>query len=126
MPVKSPNVRATAVAITLAAETTAISGIPAVAGSSAASDGQTICGVINFTAGTAATAVTVRCKTAVPNQVGTSQVHTIAAGASANIPFCFADQTGDTTTTYSISLQQTAATGNGTVNEIVAYTLGEG
>lgn len=123
---KGQVARAAAVAITAATETQAISGIPVVGGSSGSNLDQTICGTINFLAGTAATAVTVRVKTSGGTLVGTAQLHTIAAGATANIPFTVVDQTGSPTASYQVTLQQTAATGNGTVNELVAYCLGEG
>lgn len=122
---RGATARALAVNIVAASDTTALAGIPAAQGSSTACLDQTIQGVVNFTAGTAATAVTVRCRTSGGTQFGTSQVVTIAAGNSANIPFMFSDVSGLATNTYTISLQQTAATGNGTANEIVAYASGE-
>lgn len=81
-----------------------------------------ISGVANFTAGTAATAVAISCVDQGGTQVGTTQTVTVAAGSSYNLAFEFTDLRGlqVSPSAYTIRLQQTAATGNGTVNEIVA------
>lgn len=123
---KAQTVRAAAVAVTLAAETTVLSGIPAAGGNSSAQISQTITGVINMIAGTGTTAVVVKCKTSGGTQVGISETDTLAAGASENIPFVFVDQTGVPTASYQITVTQTGGTANGTVNDITAYCIGEG
>jgi hypothetical protein len=122
---RGATARATAVSIVNATETTALSGIPAAGNSSTIID-QAISGVVNITAGAGTTAVVVKCKNAAATQVGTSQTHTLAATASANIPFCFLDSSGVNNTSYTITLTQTGGTGSGTANEIVAYSIGEG
>lgn len=122
---RGPSVRALAVNVPTTSATIVLSGIPAARGSSAAFQDQTISGVLNITPGTATTAVTVRCKNQGGTQFGTSQVHTVAAAAPQNIAFNFQDVSGLVNTSYQIEVQQTAATANGTVNEIVAYAGGE-
>lgn len=123
---KAQTVRATAVSLVTTAETAILSGIPAAGGSSSAQVSQTITGVINMIAGTGTTAVVVKCKTSGGTQLGVSETDTLAAGSSENIPFMFVDQTGVPTTSYQITVTQTAATGNGTVNDVIAYCVGEG
>lgn len=82
-------------------------------------------GVANITAGTAATSVQIRCRignnTITGTQVGPTLSYTIAAGASANVDFEFSDVPGLYAQAYTITVQQVAATGNGTVNDIRGY-----
>ncbi len=83
-------------------------------------------GVLNITTGAGTTAVVVKCRRRDATggitgaQVGTSQTHTLAAGASANIAFEFIDPSAPTADGYTITVTQTAGTAPGTVNEIVA------
>lgn len=133
---KSPTSRATAVTMVTTAETDVLTGIaandvtPRIEGSIGAQTvsgpNVTVSGVLNITTGAGTTAVTIRCKelSAAGTQIGTSQVHTIGAAVSGNIPFCFQDATGYSS--YKITAQATGATGNSTVNEIVAYAETDG
>jgi hypothetical protein len=83
--------------------------------------GVRISGVVNVTAGTATTAVQVRVRAGsgvTGTLIGNALTHTLAAGASASIPF----DALDTTTVsaglqYTVTVQQVAATGNGSVNQ---------
>lgn len=121
-----------AVAITLATET-AVATSDTVQYSAPQGEGLVIRGVMNVTAGTGTTAVTVRCRkganTTSGALVGVANPDTLAAGNSESISFEFldtapvvtpsgtasgADVAG--TNVYTITLQQTGGTGNGTVN----------
>lgn len=126
MAAKGATVRAANVVVSLAAETTVLSGIPAAMGNASSHLDQTIQGSINITAGTGTTAVVLKCKNASAVQVGTSQTNTLAAGNSDVIPFCFVDNSGAASASYQITLTQTGGTANGTVGEIVGYCIGEG
>lgn len=123
---KGATARATAVTLVTTAETTVLSGIPAAGGNSASCIDQTIVGVINVLAGTGTTAIVVKCKQSGGTQIGVSQTDTLAAGGSENIPFCFQDTSGANNTSYLLTVTQTGATGNGTVNDVSAYAVGEG
>lgn len=86
-------------------------------------------GVMNITPGAGTTAVVVQCHRGngtTGTKIGTSQTHTLAAGASANIPFRFQDGASpvppggnSSGSGYSITVTQTGGTGAGTVNEII-------
>lgn len=91
-------------------------------GQNFSTNGPQICidGTANFTPGTGATSVAVSLADETGTAVGTTQNIGVTAGVPLNISFTFADQRGQTTNhVYTLSLQQTAATANGTVNEIV-------
>lgn len=92
----------------------------------AAGEPVVICGTVNILAGTATTAVTVRVRRGegiTGTVVGIAALHTLAAAATASIPFEAVDTAvpGDNQV-YSVTVQQTAATGNGTVNGGVVKT----
>lgn len=123
---KAATIRAAAVTVTLAAETTVLSGIPAAGGNSSAAISQTIVGVINITAGAGTTAVVVKCKTSGGTQLGVSETDTLAAGGSENIPVIFVDQSGVPTASYQLTVTQTGGTANGTVNDVTAFCISEG
>lgn len=91
-------------------------------------------GVMNVTAGTGTTAVTIRCRanSVTGRQVGTSQVVTLAAAASTNIAWDFIDSiaaqvaagAGNAAVnvgSYVITLQGTGTTAANVVNEIVGH-----
>ncbi len=83
-------------------------------------EGVLVEGVVNFLAGTAATAVVLRVRqnTLTGTLVGVAQTYTLAAGATASIPFAVLDSSAASTPSaqYVVTVQQTAATGNGTAN----------
>jgi hypothetical protein len=80
-----------------------------------------ISGVVNITAGTSTTAVVLKVRQGAGitgTQVGVNMTHTLAAGASASIPY----EVEDTTVTnvqgqqYSVTATQTGGAANGTAN----------
>jgi len=77
-------------------------------------------GKINVTAGTSTTAVVLRVRRGngiTGTVVGVAETDTEAAGASGSFPLQVVDTPGDVAgQVYSLTVQQTAATGNGTVN----------
>lgn len=76
-----------------------------------------VTGVLNVTAGTSTTAVVIRVRQGIGTGgavVGNADTHTLAAGASANIPVKKEDLVG--ASAYTVTVTQTAATGNGSVN----------
>lgn len=76
-----------------------------------------IAGVVNVTAGAGTTAVVVRVRQGIGvtgTVVGVLDTDTLAAAASESIAFEKYDATG--ATSYTVTVQQTGATGNGTVN----------
>lgn len=79
-------------------------------------------GTVNVTPGTAATGITVRVRQSslTGPVVGQAPLHTVAAGAAQSISFGATDNTGflQGGGVYVVTLQQTAATGNGTVNMV--------
>jgi hypothetical protein len=87
------------------------------------SQGIAFDGNINLLAGTGATAATVRVRqgTGITGAlVGVAQVQTVTAGNTVNIPIAELDPTlVQVGAQYSVTVQQTAATGNGTVNRVV-------
>lgn len=80
-------------------------------------------GNINMTVGTAGTAVTVRVRRGVDTTgtlIGVAQAQTVAAGNTVNIPIAELDTVVvQQNVTYVVTVQQTAATANGTVNRVV-------
>jgi hypothetical protein len=126
-----PNVHVevtTAVTLTTTSETVvasvATTGIPAVPAGAIAvapvSPPAIISGVINVTPGTATTSLTVRCRSGLNNVagglVGAIAGESVAASAvtGQNLPYEFTDPTGQAAG-YTITIQQNAATGNGSV-----------
>ena len=97
---------------------------PAVAVASPSGEGVTVSGVVNITAGTGTTAVVVRVRRGVDatgSQVGQAATHTLAAGASASIPFCNLDAAASAlsgTDQWTVTVQQTGGTAAGTVNYV--------
>jgi hypothetical protein len=82
-----------------------------------------ISGVINLLAGTATTAVVIRIRQGSGTGgtvVGAAQTITLAAAASASIPFSVEDTTGylEAGGQYTLTAQQTSGTGNGTTNTV--------
>jgi hypothetical protein len=90
-------------------------------------EGLTISGMVNVTQGTAGTAITVRVREGVGITgavVGQALVYTLAAAAVASIPFTATDSVVLDNQQYSVTVQATAATGNGTVNGGGAFVDG--
>lgn len=86
--------------------------------------GIRVSGVINFTTGTSTTAVTIRVRrdTLTGTLVGEAQTHTIGAAITANLPFDQVDALlSATNQVYVATIQQTAASANGTGN---SWTIG--
>ena len=78
-------------------------------------------GVIQFTAGTAATAVSIRVRRNQSSENvllnGGGESVTVVAGTAYMVPFAFYDQVPDgRDCVYTVTVQQVSATGNGTVN----------
>ena len=103
-----------------ATETAVLSGPPSFDVTGVPSgDFTRIHGVINITAGTSTTAVVVKVRRGTGiagTQVGNSATHTLAAGASASIPFDYTDTAQFMANTYSVTMTQTAGAANGTIN----------
>lgn len=84
--------------------------------------GAWISGDIRITPGAAATAVTIRCRytSLAGNNVDSSTVVPVTAAVATDIPYNFFDTStipeAPGGSVYVITVQQTAATGNGTVN----------
>lgn len=84
-------------------------------------------GVFNLTPGTAATSVTVRVRQALASGALTgpvqsnANVHTVIAASPLNIPFEAFDPVGNALG-WVLTVQQGAATGNGTVNTVSCDT----
>lgn len=90
-----------------------------------AAQGMIIRGVLNITAGTGATAVVIRCRvgqsTTTGPLVGNPLTVTLAAGASADVPFEFEDTNFvDPGAGYTITVAETGATVAGNVNQAEA------
>lgn len=84
------------------------------------SDAIEIEGKLNVTAGTGTTACVLRIRRGngiTGTIVGVAETDTLAAGSSESFPLEGVDTPGDVAgQVYSLTVQQTAATGNGTVN----------
>lgn len=83
-----------------------------------------ISGNLNFAAGTAATALQLRCRrgtTVAGAQVGNT-IQIPDAAVPDSVDFEFQDLTPGFAQAYVITMQQVSATGNGTATEIVAST----
>lgn len=87
------------------------------------SQGIAFDGNINLTVGTGGTAATVRVRRGVDITgalIGVAQAQTVTAGNTVNIPIAELDPTlVQVGVTYVITLQQTAASANGTVNRVI-------
>lgn len=121
------DVQAIASAQTITTTTELEAGVVS-AGGRTTPQGEGLCvsGILNVTAGTGTTAVVVRVREGrgiAGTLVGTAKTHTLAAGASASIPFCEYDSAVGENQIYSVTIQQTGATGNGTVNGGAAQLL---
>ncbi len=84
-----------------------------------AGEGLLISGEVNLTQGTNGTAVTVRVRKGegiAGTLVGVAQVSPLAAAAAGSIPFAAIDPAPADNASYSVTVQLTAATANGTVN----------
>lgn len=113
--------------VTTTTETVALT-MPAISTPGAGSQ-VTMEGELNMTAGTAATAVTVRVRrgTGITGTVvGESNPVTVAAGNTVPLPWQVVDTPGEVAgQAYVVTVQQTAATGNGTVlNAAGSITVG--
>jgi len=82
-------------------------------------------GFVNYTQGTAGTAVTIRVRTGTTTGgtlIGAADVHTLAAAARAQIPFAALDLAQfPAGNQYCVTVQATAATGNPSVTDGVAF-----
>lgn len=79
-------------------------------------------GNINLTSGTGTTSVVVRVRSGSLTGpiIGVAQSQTVTAGQTINIPIAELDPTlVQATAVYVVTVQQTAATGNGTVNRVI-------
>lgn len=88
--------------------------------------GVVISGFVNVTAGTGTTAVVIKIRqgSGVAGTLLQSGTHTLAAGASANIPIEYVDNTGTTPVPqYTVTVTQTAATANGSAYGTVTASL---
>lgn len=87
----------------------------------AAAQGLVVRGVLNILAGTGTTAVQVRVRagnnTLTGAQIGPTMTHTLAAAATAQVPFEVVDTTlVQAGAQYTVTVQQVGASANGTVN----------
>lgn len=81
-----------------------------------------VSGRANITTGAATTSVQVRCRRGngvTGTQVGSAINVPFAAATTDDVAFEFEDSAAPSGAPYTITVQQVAATGNGTVNEIV-------
>jgi hypothetical protein len=87
--------------------------------------GVTIDAVLNIAPGATTTAVVVRFRrgtTVGGAQIGASQTHTLAAGASAGIAAGAYDSAPGSGGSYCVTVQQTGGSGAGTVNGVITAT----
>lgn len=101
----------------------AIMNTPRIDEQVAPASGVLVSGFINVLAGTGTTAVVVKVRAGVG--VGGTQLlsgtHTLAAGASANIPFEFVDYSGAFPIgQYTVTVTQTGGTAPGTVSGVIS------
>lgn len=117
------SVAASAVTIVTTTETVIATLGPFNENQVAPAQGITFDGNINMTVGTGGTAVTVRVRqgTAITGTlVGVAQVQTATAGNTINLPIGELDPTLiQVNAQYVVTVQQTAASANGTVNRVV-------
>lgn len=109
------------------AETAAVVSDPISTGSGA--EEITISGTISLTTGTGTTSVTIRCRRGngiTGTVVGETVPHTIGAAASVNLPYSFPDTPGEVAgQLYTLTVQQTGASANGTINNAsITVTIG--
>lgn len=128
MTVLNENFITSPVTLTTTAETAAITVTSPPAGATAQAGFSPtkvmLQGYVNVTAGTGTTSVQIRVKTGSGTggaqlHAATPDTHTLAAGASASIPFFEVDESffaGANGMTYTVTVQQVGASGNGTVN----------
>lgn len=85
--------------------------------------GVALDGGINLTVGTGATLATVRVRKGIDitgTLIGVAQSTTVTAGAAVSLPICELDPTlVQVGVTYVVTVQQTAASANGTVNRVM-------
>lgn len=115
----SPNVIAASDVTLVTTAETVIATTVARAVNAPGSQGQYIDGMINITPGTAATAVVIRVRAGNGLSgavIGGPETHTVAAGANQSIPYAQIDGTTVGQVQYTLTVQQTAATGNGSIN----------
>lgn len=110
-----------AVALVTTAETVAIVLPPNAVGYGSPA-GRLIKGFLNILAGTGTTGVQIRVRqgtTTAGALVGSADLHTLAAAATASIPFAQVDTAAAAPAgnQYCVTVQQVAATANGTVND---------
>lgn len=125
---KGPTVEASTVNLPTTATTTILTMIPP--GSRLAqvpgtgndllsSPNTEISGILNYTAGTGATALNISCLDNNGITIGPVCNVTVVAATNYQLPFSFHDPSGTTQkTAYMLRVAQVAATGNGTVNYV--------
>lgn len=131
---KGPTARATAVNIPTTTKTAMVTCIPPKVYQDTpltfvpnANPPITITGTFNITEGTGTTGLTISCANAQGTAVDLALTHiNAAAGTPDNVSFTFVDSTGVETNGYTVSVQQTAATANGTVNQVCAWAMTDG
>lgn len=109
-----------AVTVTTTSETAAVTSPAQGISPPTASLGLVVRGNVNFTAGTGATAVTIRVRQGsgiTGTLVGNALTVTVAAGSSYDLAFDVVDTSPVPAQQYTVTVTQTAATGNGTVNQ---------
>lgn len=114
---------ASSVPLVTTAETVAVTISPAVAITAPSGEGVAIQGSVNVTAGTGTTAIQVRVRQGTSTSgtlVGQAVTHTLAAGATASVPVDQQDSSASalagTADQWIVTVQQTGASANGTVN----------
>jgi hypothetical protein len=116
----APNATTVTAGVTLVTTAeTAVATTVARAVNAPGSQGQIVSGMVNITEGTAGTGGTIRVRAGNGTGgalIGVAQPYTLAAAASDSFPFAVIDPTVSGTVQYTVTVQQTAATGNGTVN----------
>jgi hypothetical protein len=109
------------------AETIVATVTPALTSNAPGGEGLSISGFINLLTGTGTTAVVIRVRKGslvTDTVVDVAQTHTVGAAVSASIPFGALDGAATTLTAqnYVVTVQQTAASANGTVNYALVNT----
>jgi hypothetical protein len=105
-------------------ETIVATVTPALTINAPGGEGLSISGFINVLTGTGTTAVVTRVRKGslvTDTLIDVAQTHTIGAAVSASIPFGALDGAGASATAqnYVVTMQQTAASANGTVNYVL-------
>lgn len=114
----------TAVTLVTTAETIVATVAPGLNINAPSGEGLSISGMINVLTGASTTAVVIRVRKGIlvtDTVIDVAQTHTVGAAVSASIPFAALDQLAITATLqqYVVTIQQTAASGNGTVNYVM-------